>query len=124
MMALATPGSPSSMHMPLVQTSNPSSQNSMTTITERRGSVVVLQTKRKHDGGKGRDPQTNSIGSLKSTTTKRRGSVLQTKRRHDGGKGRDPQTNSVGLLKSTENGPKTNSVGLLETTTNNRSSEN
>ena len=96
----------------------------MTTITERRGSVVVLQTKRKHDGGKGRDPQTNSIGSLKSTTTKRRGSVLQTKRRHDGGKGRDPQTNSVGLLKSTENGPKTNSVGLLETTTNNRSSEN
>lgn len=93
MMALATPGSPSSMHMPLVQTSNPSSQNSMTTITERRGSVVVLQTKRKHDGGKGRDPQTNSIGLLKSTTTKRKERVLQTERKHDGGRGSDPQTN-------------------------------
>ena len=73
---------------------------------------------------RGRCRRASGIGSLKSTTTKRRGSVLQTKRRHDGGKGRDPQTNSVGLLKSTENGPKTNSVGLLETTTNNRSSEN
>ena len=93
MMALATPGSPSSMHMPLVQTSNPSSQNSMTTITERRWSVVVRQTKRKHDGRKGRDPQTNSVGLLKSTATKNKGSILQTERKHDGGKGSDPQTN-------------------------------
>ncbi|KAH1103567.1 hypothetical protein GLYMA_13G267000v4 [Glycine max] len=77
--------------MPLVQTSNSSTQNSMT-ITERRGSVV-LQTKRKHDGGKGRDPQTNSIGLLKSTTTKRKERVLQTERKHDGGRGSDPQTN-------------------------------
>ncbi|KHN36912.1 hypothetical protein glysoja_001643 [Glycine soja] len=81
----------SSMHMPLVQTSNSSTQNSMT-ITERRGSVV-LQTKRKHDGGKGRDPQTNSIGLLKSTTTERKERVLQTERKHDGGRGSDPQTN-------------------------------
>ena len=84
MMALATPGSPSSMHMPLVQTSNPSSQNSMTTstTTKRRGSV--LQTKRRHDGGKGRDPQTNSVGLLKSTEN-------------------GPKTNSVGLLETTTN---------------------
>ena len=63
------------------------------TMSQRRGGSGVLQTKRRHDGGKGRDPQTNSVGLLKSTATKNKGSILQTERKHDGGKGSDPQTN-------------------------------
>ncbi|KAK7401762.1 hypothetical protein VNO78_13501 [Psophocarpus tetragonolobus] len=81
-----------SMHMPLLQTSNSSTQNSVM-MAERR-ERVVLQTKRKHDGGPGRDPQTNSISLLKSTTTtQRRDGVLQKGKKHDPGEGRGAQTN-------------------------------
>ena len=68
---------------------------------ERIRGIGLRKNRRRHDGGRGRDSQTNSMGLLKSTTTRRRGIVLRkNRRRHNGGRGRDPQTNSIGLLKS------------------------
>ncbi|RDX63180.1 hypothetical protein CR513_58420, partial [Mucuna pruriens] len=79
----------SSIHIPLLQTSNSRAHIAMTT-TERGGSV--LQMKRRQNEGRGNDQQTNNIGLLQSTTTKRE-SDLQRKRRHQGEGGSDPQTN-------------------------------
>lgn len=75
-MALAAP---SSMLMPLLQTTNSIPQISIALTHSRR--------KPKRDGGKGRDPQTNQ-----TTATHERDIPLLTKTSHDGGKGNDPQT--------------------------------
>jgi len=68
---------------------------------EAEGRRRVLETKRRHDGGKeSSEFQTNSVRLFK-ITTERRGIVPQTSKNQEGGRCYDSQTNSVRLFKST-----------------------